>query len=279
VPPMRRALLAALLAIVPVGTIAPPMTAAARTPALPTCAAIARLGVAKVGGTWTRSGSIVTERSGDSQWAATLLDTLRRLPASYVPSDLVALSATAVPTARGPQRLRAAAATALARLFAAAAADGVKLAIHSSYRSYAYQRTVFAGWVAKDGLAAALRYSALAGHSEHQLGTTLDIARLRGGAPWDDRGYAPVERWLGANAYRFGFVRSYPAGAGAVAQSCYGSEPWHWRYVGPSSAYEIACTGLVPRVYLWRVQQGIALAKGPSCGGLVVPDGYAGPLR
>ena len=246
-PPMRRALLAALLAIVPVGTIAPPMTAAARTPALPTCAAIARLGVAKVG---LRHVKLARQQR-----------------------------ATAVPTARGPQRLRAAAATALARLFAAAAADGVKLAIHSSYRSYAYQRTVFAGWVAKDGLAAALRYSALAGHSEHQLGTTLDIARLRGGAPWDDRGYAPVERWLGANAYRFGFVRSYPAGAGAVAQSCYGSEPWHWRYVGPSSAYEIACTGLVPRVYLWRVQQGIALAKGPSCGGLVVPGGYAGPLR
>jgi D-alanyl-D-alanine carboxypeptidase len=59
-------------------------------------------------------------------------------------------------------------------------------------------------------------------------------------------------RWMHANAHRFGFIMSYPAGLDAV--SCYGHEPWHFRYFGPAMAKRIHSSGLTPREYLWSLQ-------------------------
>ena len=52
----------------------------------------------------------------------------------------------------------------------------MKLRVRSTYRSYAEQVTTFQYWVARLGEAQARRESAPAGHSEHQLGTTADLA-------------------------------------------------------------------------------------------------------
>ena len=36
--------------------------------------------------------------------------------------------------------------------------------------------------------------------------------------------------WLKANAWKYGFVMSYPKGMTSL--TCYTYEPWHYRYVG-----------------------------------------------
>src|SRR5215208_6311954 len=56
----------------------------------------------------------------------------------------------------------------------AAGDTGAPLIVRSANRS-ARQEAAFTGWAATSGQRAALRYSARPGHSEHQLGTTLDL--------------------------------------------------------------------------------------------------------
>lgn len=203
-------------------------------------------------------GSEAAPLAGLDQWPYTLLDTTYHLPAEYAPTDLVSLPAVLADVAPGAylaaegHQLRAAAADALAALFAAAEAAGVQLAVQSAYRSYAYQASTFEYWVQQDGREAALRTSARAGHSEHQLGTAVDLRSRQGPAAWDlaDWAATPEGAWVAANAHRFGFVMSYPRGE--EARSCYAYEPWHYRYVGADMAAEIHATGEPPRVVLWQ---------------------------
>jgi len=132
--------------------------------------------------------------------------------------------------------------------------------------------------VALSGLQQARKYSAVPGHSEHQLGTTVDLGSLTGVA-WSNPKF-PTSRtalWLESNAYKFGFVRSYPAGAENIALSCYGAEAWHWRYVGKNLAYEIVCSAQVPRIFLWNLQNGGDRVIGPACESLTPPEGYVLP--
>jgi D-alanyl-D-alanine carboxypeptidase len=57
---------------------------------------------------------------------------------------------------------------------------------------------------------------------------------------------------MAANAWRYGFVMSYPRGA--YDASCYDYEPWHYRYVGRDLAARIAASARVPRQVLWELQ-------------------------
>ena len=61
-------------------------------------------------------------------------------------------------------------------------------------------------------------------------------------------GGEPEGRWLAANAHRFGFVISYPAGKEAITGYIY--EPWHIRYVGVPLAEQIVASGLTLTEYL-----------------------------
>jgi D-alanyl-D-alanine carboxypeptidase len=54
------------------------------------------------------------------------------------------------------------------------------------------------------------------------------------------------------NAWKYGFVMSYPAGR--TKETCYGYEPWHYRYVGKEAAQEIRDRGITLREYLWERQ-------------------------
>ena len=177
------------------------------------------------------------------------LDTTYRLPETPDPPDLVSVRVAGFDS---DHRVRAVLVDDLRALHMAAEAAGVALAVQSAYRSYAYQRQVFDGWVARLGEAQALRVSARPGHSEHQLGTAIDF-RSRGGAPpWDldDWGRTPEGEWLLAHAHRFGFVLSYPAGE--EARTCYDYEPWHYRWVGREQAAQVHAAGVPLRVWLWR---------------------------
>jgi D-alanyl-D-alanine carboxypeptidase len=132
--------------------------------------------------------------------------------------------------------------TDLAALRDAARAAGLRLVIVSAYRSYAQQEATFAYWVAVGGYEQALRTSARPGHSEHQLGTTLDFGD-GSAAPWeyDDWAATPTGGWLAQHAREFGFVMTYPAGRSAV--TCYDYEPWHYRWVGRDVAMRVTASG------------------------------------
>ena len=65
------------------------------------------------------------------------------------------------------------------------------------------------------------------GHSEHQLGTAIDL-RLPTTAAID---------WLGEHAFEYGFALSYPPGKQRLTG--YRPEPWHVRFVGREIAAEL----------------------------------------
>jgi D-alanyl-D-alanine carboxypeptidase len=146
----------------------------------------------------------------------------------------------------------------------AARAAGARLAVQSAFRSYSTQRSTFAYWSRVSGYAAALRSSARAGHSEHQLGTTVDFRSYGGSAPWyySDWGNSRAGAWLKANAWKYGFVMSYPKGK--ITVTCYSYEPWHYRYVGRALAAKIRASGLTLREYLWRQQTAPAPTPTPT---------------
>jgi LAS superfamily LD-carboxypeptidase LdcB len=223
-------------------------------------------------------GAVITKNSRTSQWATSVLDPMYRLSSSYKPTNLVRITWRGVISPKGGYWLKREAADAASAMFAAAAVEKIQLKILSAYRSYSAQVQVFAKWVAKSGLQQARKYSAVPGHSEHQLGTTVDIGSLTGVA-WSNPKFAtsPTALWLEAHAYKFGFVRSYPAGAANIALSCYGAEAWHWRYVGKILAYEIVCSAQVPRIFLWNRQNDGDRVIGPACDSLTPPEGYVLP--
>ena len=223
-------------------------------------------------------GAVTTKYWRTNQWATSLLDPMYRLSSSYKPTNLVAITWLGVITPKGGYLLKREVADALNAMFAEAKAKNVSLKILSAYRSYAAQVATFAKWVAKSGLQQARKYSAIPGHSEHQLGTTVDLGSTTG-VSWSNPKFptSATAIWLEANAYKFGFVRSYPSGSANIALSCYGAEAWHWRYVGKNLAYEIVCSGQVPRIFLWNRQNDGERVIGPACDSLTPPEGYVLP--
>ena len=223
-------------------------------------------------------GAVTTLNYRTNQWAISVLDPMYRLSSSYRPTGLVAITWRGVLSPKGGHLLKREAADAVAAMFAEAKVAKIPLKILSAYRSYSTQVATFAKWVAQSGLQQARKYSAIPGHSEHQLGTTVDLGSITGVA-WSSPRFptSATALWLEANAYRFGFVRSYPTGSANIALSCYGAEAWHWRYVGKSLAYEIVCSAQVPRIFLWARQNGGDRVIGPACDSLTPPEGYVLP--
>ena len=194
---------------------------------------------------------VLTMHHTYGSWALSLLDTIYHLPASYAPPDLVDSGTAGV---NGGYLLRTLLAADLEQMAADARAAGAPIQLVSGYRSHAQQQATFDYWVSVGGYEQALRTSARAGHSEHQLGTAIDVTSEGGAAPWEYADWAatPAGAWMAANAWRYGFVMSYPRGAFDV--TCYDYEPWHYRYVGRQLAAEIRASGLTPRQVLWGLQ-------------------------
>ena len=185
-------------------------------------------------------------------WALTLLDTRYALPSSYVPADLVSTRAAGL---NGGYLVRAVAGPDLAAMAGAAAAAGAPLAVISAYRTYRTQSATFWKWVRTLGFNYALLSSARPGHSEHQLGLAIDFESRGGPLPWAYYSWArdtKAGKWMAAHAWEYGFVMSYPVGK--TKKTCYGFEPWHYRYVGRDEAAAIHASGLVLREWLWLKQ-------------------------
>lgn len=117
-----------------------------------------------------------------------------------------------------------------------AAAAGISLYNVSGYRSYYDQQYIYNNYVKRDGQAEADRYSARAGHSEHQTGMAIDVNSL-----YQSFEYTPEGIWLNNNCYKYGFIIRYPKGKENITG--YMFEPWHVRYVGVDLATKLYNNG------------------------------------
>lgn len=166
-------------------------------------------------------------------------------PIDYAPSDLTVPNVPLKYEAGAMEtELRAEAATALQKLFAAAEVAGQPLIFVSGYRSYSYQDGLFNHYVNTQGLETALNQSARPGHSEHQTGWAADVGALNRECEIEACfGEMSEGQWVAANAYKYGFIVRYPQGL--TGTTGYDYEPWHLRYVGKELAAEMQRTGLL----------------------------------
>jgi D-alanyl-D-alanine carboxypeptidase len=190
------------------------------------------------------------------------------LPLAYAPSDLVDLR-DGHPRTPGEcdsahECLRRDAWTALTSMLGEMRTEKIPGSVVSSFRGFGTQCWVFANWASKarGGFCEATAQSALPGHSQHQLGTTVDLFT----SEWAERGNRTGEgvfrngfgctaggKWLDESAWRFGFVLPYPIhpddrkdGSRCDARkdrpvpinpkTGYKNEPWHLRFIGVDAA-------------------------------------------
>ncbi|MCV0403401.1 MAG: D-alanyl-D-alanine carboxypeptidase family protein [Chloroflexi bacterium] len=183
--------------------------------------------------------------------ALVVLDRSYALPSDYAPGDLVPASTAGLTGASGTKLVSRRIVEDLAAMSAAWRAAGLQVIVESAYRSYGNQAATFNSWVARLGYSAALARSARPGHSEHQLGTALDLTSPGWGGRFGDWAADSAEgAWMAAHGWEYGFVMSYPAGSQAL--TCFSYEPWHYRWIGREAAAAQRASGLHPRQFLER---------------------------
>ena len=153
------------------------------------------------------------------------------LPFEYKPDDLVTLEWRYCKIRQ--IELRAEAAAAFKAMVNAAKAEGIHFYGFSGFRSAHTQRELYLNRMKRPPYYNQ-RGVARPGHSEHQLGTTVDVVgedtTLAAAAAF---GNTPEARWVRRYCYDFGFVLSY--GEDNKIESGYIIEPWHLRYIGPQN--------------------------------------------
>ncbi len=163
------------------------------------------------------------------------------LEPDYAPTDLVSAAEFSIPISKAPSidemKLRLAADKSedpreenlpvrLAQLISLCRSEsGERISLRSGYRSYETQRILHErngrrGTVSPPGM------------SEHQTGLGADINVNERFMRQSDRSYQCFEE----NAFRFGFILSYPPGNDYLPGED-SHEPWHWRYVGIQTAH------------------------------------------
>ncbi|MBU1046721.1 M15 family metallopeptidase [Patescibacteria group bacterium] len=115
----------------------------------------------------------------------------------------------------------------LENMLKASTADDLEIYVYSAYRSYEEQLALKSQYTVVYGSGTANQFSADQGYSEHQLGTAVDLMTTGIGGNLDNFDGTEAYQWLLNNAYKFGFVLSYPQD-----NKYYVYEPWHWRFVG-----------------------------------------------
>ncbi len=188
-----------------------------------------------------------------------------QLAADWAPSDLVDLRSGQPSSKVQCERklcLRREAAAALAELLEEMKKRGFPGKVESAFRGYTNQCGTFLHWAAKGSFCAATEQSALPGHSQHQLGTTIDIfteewAKDARGVFRDGFGCTPAGIFLRENGVDAGFVMPYPIHPDDrhSARECtvrndipvtinpktgYRFEHWHLRYIGKDAAARFA---------------------------------------
>lgn len=144
----------------------------------------------------------------------------------YIPENLATITSDFLYQKTREQYVHAKVWPFLERLLKDAKSSGNELLIISAFRSFGEQGSLKGNYTFTYG-SGANKFSADQGYSEHQLGTALDFTTPKIGAGFDSFKDTDSYKWLLANAYKYGFILSYPE-----KNSYYQFEPWHWRFVG-----------------------------------------------
>ncbi len=153
---------------------------------------------------------------------------------TYAPARLVEIPAVYKYDEKLPLQIIPEVLPYLTRMIGQAKTDGVTLYVSSAYRSFNTQQALKGQYSVVYGAGTANSFSADQGYSEHQLGTTVDLITTGTGGQLSGFDRTPAYEWVVANAYKYGFVLSYPKNNGY-----YVFEPWHWRFVGVKLATEL----------------------------------------
>jgi len=145
---------------------------------------------------------------------------------NYVPSSLTDIDKEWLYSEDKPEEIHTKVYPFLVKMLKAAKSDDINIWVVSAYRSFSTQASLKSAYTVTYG-SGANTFSADQGYSEHQLGTTLDFTTNDLGGGLDGFQNTPAYQWLEDNAYKYGFVLSYPKDNGY-----YVFEPWHWRFVG-----------------------------------------------
>jgi LAS superfamily LD-carboxypeptidase LdcB len=114
------------------------------------------------------------------------------------------------------------------------ASSTAKMYVASGYRSFSEQSALKGEYKVTYGAGTANSFSADQGYSEHQLGTAVDLITPGLGGQLNGFDKTIAYTWLMNNAYKYGFVISYPKN-----NPFYVFEPWHWRFVGVKLATDL----------------------------------------
>ncbi len=152
---------------------------------------------------------------------------------NYVPDYLSEINPKYVYNEEKAQKIHTQVLPFLEGLTQATEAERVTLKILSAYRSFDTQAAVKSGYRVTYG-SGANKFSADQGYSEHQLGTAIDFTTPETGEEFLKFEKTPAYQWLLDNAYKYGFILSYPKD-----NNYYQFEPWHWRFVGVALANKL----------------------------------------
>jgi D-alanyl-D-alanine carboxypeptidase len=173
------------------------------------------------------------------------------LPVGFVPKDLKFLPSTI--STNGIICVSAETYDPLVLMLTDAKNSGVNIIVTSGFRKFEIQEYLVDLYLKIEG-PSALRGVAEAGHSEHQLGTTVDFSSSSVGGVLSEKFKDTKEGlWLQSNAHKYGFVMSFPSGKEDVTG--YKFEPWHYRYVGTETSQEIKDSSLTPIEYLKEIEK------------------------
>lgn len=196
---------------------------------------------------WWEYPPSITDISTDPNSLTVIVNKGNKLPSWYEPSDLIDLSSQDLGGIRSYAGLSARNIIVedLRSLGYSATQSGIDLGIVSAYRSYSTQESTYNYWVSIDGQTEADKYSARAGHSQHQLGTAIDFTTNEGYGDllWDQFNNTNAANWLSNNAWQYGFYQSYPSGYEVFTG--YKAESWHYRYIGKENSSFCHNNGLI----------------------------------
>ena len=131
--------------------------------------------------------------------------------------------------------------------------EGIDIELDSTYRSVKRQQEIWDEFEKDKGIEYTKKYVAVPGYSEHHTGLAIDVCLIKDGKTIDDNDEMIAEKEIFAKIHKklakHGFILRYPEGR--EADTGYGYEPWHFRYVGSSKvAKEITDKGMILEEYL-----------------------------
>ncbi len=149
---------------------------------------------------------------------------------------------------------------ALNAMLEACRAAGLSPVVCSAYRTWEKQARLFSaqadklltqGYSQEAAQREASRYVAAPGASEHQLGLAADIVDQSYQSLDENQADTPVQQWLMAHCWEYGFILRYPPEKSDLTGVIY--EPWHYRYVGREAAGAITRQGICLEEYLAQI--------------------------